>query len=142
MSKPIKAKIKLQIQGGGATPAPPVGSSLGQQGANIMEFCKQFNAATASKRGEIVPVIITVYTDRTFSFITKTQPTTELIKKKISAKKGSSKPNVDKVGKLTWKDVEEIAKIKMPDLNAVDLEQAKKSIAGSARSMGVDVVDA
>ncbi|MEX0848847.1 MAG: 50S ribosomal protein L11 [Candidatus Dependentiae bacterium] len=141
MAKPIKAQIKLQIPGGGATPAPPVGSSLGQQGANIMDFCKQFNAATSSRRGEIVPVIITVYTDRSFSFITKTQPTTELIKKKVSAKKGSSRPNVDKVGKLTWKDVEEIAKVKMPDLNAVDIEQAKKIVAGSARSMGVDVID-
>ena len=141
MSKPIKAKIKLQLSGGSATPAPPVGSSLGQQGANISEFCKQFNAATANRRGEIVPVVITVYTDKTFTFVTKTQPTTELIKKRISAKKGSSKPNVDKIGKLTWKDVEEIAKIKMPDLNAVDLEQAKKIVAGSARSMGVDVIE-
>lgn len=141
MSKPIKAKIKLQISGASATPAPPVGSSLGQQGANIMEFCKQFNAETASRRGEIVPVVITVYTDKTFTFVTKTQPTTELIKKRISAKKGSSKPNVDKIGKLTLKDVEEIAKIKMQDLNAVTLEQAMKIIAGSARSMGVDVIE-
>ncbi len=141
MAKPIKAQIKLQIPGGGATPAPPVGSSLGQQGVNIMDFCKQFNAATSNRRGEIVPVIITVYGDRSFSFITKTQPTTELIKKKISAKKGSSRPNVDKVGKLTWSDVEEIAKVKMPDLNAVDIEQAKKIVAGSARSMGVDVIE-
>lgn len=140
MAKPIKAQIKLQIPGGGATPAPPVGSSLGQQGANIMEFCKQFNAETSNRRGEIVPVVITVYSDRTFSFITKTQPTTELIKKKIAAKKGSSRPNVDKVGKMTWGDVEEIAKIKMPDLNAVDIEQAKKIVAGSARSMGVDII--
>lgn len=141
MSKPIKAKIKLQIPGGGATPAPPVGSSLGQQGANIMEFCKQFNAATANQKGEIVPVIITIYTDRSFSFILKTSPTTELIKKKISAKKGSSRPNVDKVGKITWKDIEDIAKVKLPDLSAYDIEQAKKIIAGSARSMGVEVVE-
>ncbi len=141
MAKPVKAKIKLQIPGGGATPAPPVGSALGQQGVNIMDFCKQFNAATAKRKGEIVPVIITVYSDKSFSFITKTPPTTELIKKKISLKKGSSRPNEDKVGKISWKDVEEIAKIKLPDLNAVDIEQAKKSIAGSARSMGVDVVD-
>jgi len=141
MSKEIKAKIKLQIPGGSATPAPPVGSSLGQQGVNIMEFCKQFNAKTAENKGDICPVEITVYIDRSFTFIVKTPPATELIKKKINISKGSSVPNVNKVGKISWKDIEEIAKIKFADLNANDIEQAKKIIAGSARSMGVDVVD-
>ena len=141
MAKEIKGKIKLQIPGGGATPAPPVGSSLGQQGVNIMEFCKQFNAKTANRKGETVPVEITVYKDRTFSFITKTAPASELIRKKINVSKGSSNPNTQKVGRISWKDIEEIAKIKLPDLNAEDIEQAKKIIAGSARSMGVDVVD-
>lgn len=140
MAKVVKAQIKLQIPGGAATPAPPVGSSLGQQGVNIMDFCKQFNAQTASRKGETVPVIITVYADKTFTFIVKTPPATELIKKKINLEKGSSKPQ-DKVGKISWKDVAEIAKVKLPDLNTDDIEQAKKIIAGSARSMGVDVVD-
>ncbi len=141
MAKEIKAKIKLQLQGGAATPAPPVGSSLGQQGVAIMEFCKQFNAQTAGQRGQVVPVEITVYKDRSFTFVLKTPPVTALIKSKINVKKGSARPNTDKVGKISWKDVEEIAKIKMPDLNAFDLEQAKKTVAGSARSMGVEVVD-
>ena len=141
MAKEIKAEIKLQIPGGGATPAPPVGSSLGQQGVNIMDFCKQFNAKTASRKGETVPVEITVYKDRSFTFIVKTPPASELIKKKINIKKGSSNPKDSKVGRISWSDVEEIAKIKMPDLNAHDIEQAKKIVAGSARSMGVDVVD-
>lgn len=141
MAKVVKAQIKLQIPGGAATPAPPVGSSLGQQGVNIMEFCKQFNSQTASRRGETVPVIITVYVDKTFTFIVKTPPATELIKKKISLEKGSPKPHTDKVGKISWRDIEEIAKIKLPDLNTDNLEQAKKIIAGSARSMGVDVID-
>ncbi len=141
MAKPIKAKVKIQVNGGNATPAGKIGQMLGPHGINMMEFCKQFNAATANRKGEIVPVILTIYGDRTFSFITKTSPTTELIKKKITAKKGSARPNVDKVGKITWKDVEDIAKIKLPDLNAVDIDQAKKIIAGSARSMGVEVVD-
>lgn len=141
MAKEIKAKIKLQIPGGAATPAPPVGSSLGQQGVNIMEFCKQFNAKTANSKGDICPVEITVYVDRSFTFIVKTPPATELIKKKLNISKGSSVPNVNKVGKISWRDIEEIAKIKFSDLNANDIEQAKKIIAGSARSMGVDVVD-
>jgi len=141
MAKELKAKIKLQIPGGGATPAPPVGSALGQQGVNIMDFCKQFNAQTASRKGETVPVIITVYKDRSFTFVVKTAPTSELIRKKIGISKGSPIPNVNKVGKISWADIEEIAKIKLPDLNALDLEQAKKIVAGSARSMGVDVVD-
>ncbi|HRN77628.1 MAG TPA: 50S ribosomal protein L11 [Candidatus Dependentiae bacterium] len=141
MAKEIKAQIKLQIPAGGATPAPPVGSSLGQHGVPIMDFCKQFNAQTANQKGQTIPVLITVYKDRTFSFILKTPPVTELIKKKINLKKGSSKPHTDKVGKISWSDIEEIAKVKFPDLNAHDIEQAKKIIAGSARSMGVEVID-
>lgn len=141
MAKEIKAKIKLQIPGGSATPAPPVGSALGQHQVNIMEFCKQFNAKTADKKGQTVPVVVTAYTDKTFEFVIKTPPVTELIKKKISLSKGSSNPKSNKVGKISWKDLEDIAKIKMADLNANDLDQAKKVIAGSARSMGVEVID-
>ena len=142
MAKAIKAQIKLQIPAGAATPAPPVGPALGQQGASahLMEFCKQFNAQTASRKGETVPVIITIYTDKTISFELKTAPTSELIKKRAKIEKGSARPHTDKVGKITWNDVEEIAKMKLADLNAFDLEQAKKVVAGSARSMGVDVV--
>lgn len=141
MAKELKAQVKLQIPGGAATPAPPVGSSLGQHGVNIMEFCKQFNAATASRKGETVPVVISIYKDKTFTFIIKTPPVSELIKKRINLSKGSAKPNTDKVGKISWRDIEEIAKIKLPDLNANDIDQARKIIAGSARSMGVDVID-
>ncbi len=141
MAKAVKAKIKLLIPGGGATPAPPVGSALGQHQVNIMGFCKEFNAKTASRKGETVPVVITVYADRSFDFIVKTAPVSELIRKKINLSKGSSRPHEDKVGKISWSDIEQIAKVKMPDLNAHDIEQAKKIIAGSARSMGVDVVD-
>lgn len=141
MAKAVKAKIKLQIPGGAATPAPPVGNNLGQHQVNLMEFCKQFNAATSSKKGETVPVIITVYVDKTFSFEIKTPPASELIRKKINISKGSSRPNTDKVGKITMADIEEIAKIKLPDLNANGIEQAKKIIAGSARSMGVVVIE-
>jgi large subunit ribosomal protein L11 len=141
MAKAVKAQIKLQIPGGAATPAPPVGNNLGQHQVNLMEFCKQFNAATASKKGETVPVIITVYVDKTFSFVLKTPPASELIRKKINISKGSSRPNTDKVGKITMADIEEIAKIKLPDLNANSIEQAKKIIAGSARSMGVVVIE-
>ena len=141
MSKIVKAKIKLQIPGGSATPAPPVGSSLGQHQVNIMEFCKAFNAQTTSRKGEPVPVEITVYTDRTFEFRVKTAPATYYIKKKANLTKGSARPHEQKVGKISWKDVEDIATIKMADLTAVDMEQAKKIIAGSARSIGIDVVD-
>lgn len=141
MAKAVKAKIKLQIPGGAATPAPPVGNNLGQHQVNLMEFCKQFNAATSTKKGETVPVIITVYVDKTFTFEIKTPPASELIRKKINISKGSSRPNTDKVGKITMDQIEEIAKIKLPDLNANSLEQAKKIIAGSARSMGVVVLD-
>lgn len=139
--KEIKANIKLQIQGGSATPAPPVGSSLGQHQVNIMDFCKKFNEQTAKLKGQTVPVFITVYTDKTYTFVLKTPPTTELIKKKINLQKGSARPNEQKVGKIRWKDIEEIAAIKMPDLNAHDIESAKKIVAGSARSIGLDIID-
>jgi large subunit ribosomal protein L11 len=141
MSKEIKAKIRLQIPGGAATPAPPVGSALGQQGVNIMDFCKQFNARTADKKGQTVPVLITVYKDKKFDFVVKTPPASELIKKRANVSKGSSKPKLEKVGTISMRDIEEIAKIKMADLNALDLEHAKNIIAGSAYSMGIDVVE-
>lgn len=135
----IKAKVKIQISGGSANPAS-VGSSLGPHGINMMEFCKAFNAQTASRKGETVPVVITIFKNRTFEFILKTPPTSELIKKRISLKKGSARPHEIKVGKLTQNDVEEIAKIKLSDLNVVDLAAAKKVVEGTARSMGVDVL--
>lgn len=141
MAKAIKAKVKMQIPGGGATPAPPVGTALGPHGINMMGFCKEFNAKTSSRKGDTVPVVVTIYADRSFDFILKTAPTSELIRKKINVSKGSSKPNLEKVGKIKWADVEEIAKVKLPDLNALDMEQAKKIVAGTARSMGVDVID-
>lgn len=140
MSKPIKAQVKLQIAGGAATPAPPVGSALGPHGINMMEFCKAFNAQTQDRKGQTVPVVVTIYTDKKFDFILKTPPTSELIRKKINLPKGSSRPNTDIVGSIAWKDIEDIARIKMADLNATDIEQAKKIIAGSARSMGVKVI--
>lgn len=140
MAKEIRAKARMQLPGGAATPAPPVGQVLGQLGVNLMDFCKQFNAKTADKKGQTVPVVVTVYTDKKFDFEIKTAPTSELIKKRISLAKGSSKPNIDKVGSISWKDIEEIAKIKMPDLNAHDIEQAKLTVAGSARSMGLRIV--
>jgi len=140
--KEIKALVKMVLPAGAATPAPPVGSALGPHGVNMMEFCKQFNAQSASRKGESVPLVITVYKDKTFSFILKTSPTSELIRKKINLKKGSSRPHEVKVGKITWREIEEIAQIKMPDLNTRDIEQAKITVAGTARSMGVDVVDA
>lgn len=136
----IKSSLKLLVPGGAATPAPPVGSALGQHGVNIMDFCKQFNAKTADRKGETVPVIITVFKDRSFTFVIKTAPTSELIKKRANASKGSARPNEQKVGKITWSDVEDIAKIKLPDLNTRTVEEAKKIVAGTARSMGVDVV--
>ena len=140
MAKEVKAKLKLQLAGGSATPAPPVGSVLGQHGVNLMDFCKKFNAQTADRKGQTVPVLVTVYTDKTFEFETKTPPTSELIKKKINLVSGSARAHEQKVGKISWADIEDIARIKMPDLNAYDIEQAKRMIAGSARSMGVDVV--
>lgn len=139
--KKVKALIKLQITGGAANPSPPVGPALGQQGVNIMEFCKAFNAQTQTpdKQGKPLPVVITVYEDRSFTFITKTPPATYLIKEIAKIQKGSSTPNTAKVGKVNRKQLEEIAKIKMPDLTAASLEAAVRCMAGSARSMGVDV---
>lgn len=138
MAKKIKAQLRMNLSGGGATPAPPVGSVLGQQGVNLMEFCKQFNAATADRRGQTVPVKVTVYQDKTFSFVVKTTSTSELIKKRAGVSKGVSEHSRS-VGTLSMSDVEEIAKIKMPDLNVYDLESAKKVVVGSAISMGIQV---
>ncbi|MDR2337696.1 MAG: 50S ribosomal protein L11 [Deltaproteobacteria bacterium] len=135
--KKITGQIKLQIPAGQANPSPPVGPALGQHGVNIMEFCKAFNAKTQTQTGTILPVIITVYSDRSFDFILKSPPASFLIKKFAKLKSGSGKPNKEKVGELSNADLEEIVKIKMEDLNAYDLEEAKKIIAGSARSMGV-----
>ena len=141
MAKKIEGYIKLQIQAGKATPAPPVGPALGQHGVNIVEFTKQFNAKTAQMGDTIVPVVITVYADRSFSFITKTPPAAVLIKKACNIKSGSSEPNKTKVAKITKAQVQQIAETKMPDLNAASLESAMSMIAGTARSMGVEVVD-
>ena len=139
MAKKIKTKIKLQIPAGQANPAPPVGPALGQHGLNIAEFCKQFNDKTKDKMGEITPVEITVFEDRTYTFILKTPPASELIKKAAGIKSGSGKPLTDKVGSITDKQLEEIAILKRPDLNANDIEAAKKIIAGTARQMGVEI---
>src|ERR1041385_844042 len=140
--KKVQTSVKLQIEAGKATPAPPVGPALGQAQINIMEFCKQFNARTSNKEmaGLIIPVVITVYTDRSFTFITKTPPASVLLKRAAGIAKGSGAPNKDKVGKVTEKQVADIAKQKMPDLNAASLETAIKSVKGTARSMGIDVV--
>ena len=139
--KKIMTQIKLQIPGGQANPAPPVGPALGQHGLNIMEFCKAFNDRTKDQQGLILPVIITVYEDRSYNFIIKTPPAAVLIKKALKIESGSSEPNKEKVGKITRAQLEEIANIKMPDLNAVDIDAAVKIIAGTARSMGVDVAE-
>ena len=139
MAKKEVAKIKLQIPGGAANPSPPVGPALGQHGLNIMEFCKAFNAKTSEDKGTIIPVVITVYHDRTFTFITKTPPASVLLAKAAKLEKGSGEPNRNKVGSVSMAQVEEIAKTKMPDLNAASLEAAVKTIMGTARSMGVDV---
>ena len=141
MAKKVTGYIKLQIPAGKATPAPPVGPALGQHGVNIVEFTKQFNARTAEMGDTIIPVVITVYADRSFSFITKTPPAPVLIKKAAGIKSGSGVPNKNKVAKLTKAQVQEIAETKMPDLNAASLEAAMSMIAGTARSMGVQVVD-
>src|SRR5881392_2746159 len=137
MAKKITGYIKLQIQAGAATPAPPVGPALGQHGVNIMEFVKAYNAQTESERGNVIPVEITVYEDRSFTFITKTPPAAELIKKAAGVAKGSGEPHKTKVGKLTKDQVREIATTKLPDLNANDLEAAMKIVEGTARSMGI-----
>ncbi len=139
--KKILTEIKLQIAGGQANPAPPVGPALGQHGLNIMDFCKAFNDKTKEQQGTIVPVVITVYEDRTYSFILKTPPAAVLIKKALNLSSGSGEPQKDKVGKITRAQLEEIANIKMPDLNANDIDAAVNIIGGTAHSMGVDVVD-
>jgi large subunit ribosomal protein L11 len=139
VAKKVLTQIKLQITAGQANPAPPVGPALGQHGVNIMDFCKQFNAATQQQSGTITPVVITVYQDRSFSFITKTPPASVLLVKAAGVEKGAGEPNRNKVGKVTKKQVEEIAKTKMPDLNATDLEAAIRMIEGTARSMGIDI---
>ena len=140
MAKKITGYVKLQIPGGQATPAPPVGTALGPQGVNIMDFCKAFNAKTAKEQGLIIPVIVTVFSDRSYSFITKTPPASVLLKKAAKLEKGSGVPNKNKVGKVTKKQVEEIAKLKLVDLNTPDLAAAIKSVEGTARSMGIEVV--
>lgn len=139
MAKKIKTVIKLQIVGGQANPAPPVGPALGQHGLNIQEFCQKFNEATRDKMGDVVPVEISVYEDRTYDFITKTPPAAELIKKAAKIQKGSGKPHADKMGSITKDQAREIAKIKLPDLNTDDLEAATRTIEGTARQMGVEV---
>ena len=137
--KKIAALVKVQLQAGMANPAPPVGTALGPHGVNIMDFCKAYNAETESMRGNVIPVEITIYEDRTFSFVTKTPPAAELIKKAAGLSKGSAVPHKDKVGKISPAQVREIATTKLPDLNATDIEQAAKIIEGTARSMGVTV---
>lgn len=141
MAKQVTGAVKLQIPAGKANPAPPVGPALGQHGVNIMEFCKAFNAKTQKQEGMIIPVVVTIYSDRTFTFVTKTPPASDLLKKAAGIIKGSSVPNKDKVGKVNRVQAEEIAKHKMPDLNATDLSGAIKIIEGTARSMGIQVVE-
>ncbi len=142
MAKKVSAMVKLQIPAGKATPAPPVGPALGQHGVNIMDFCKSFNAKTSAKdqEGLIIPVVITVFSDRSFTFVTKTPPASVLLKRAAGIAKGSGEPNKNKVGKVTQKQVEEIAKLKLPDLNARDLAAAVMTVKGTARSMGIEVV--
>ena len=138
--KEVKTLIKLQIAGGRATPAPPVGPALGQHGVNISEFVTKFNDATRDRMGEVVPVVITVYDDRTFTFITKTPPVAELLKKAAGIEKGSGKPNLEKRGKVTWAQVLEIGKRKLPDLNCYDAEAAARQVEGTAKQMGIEVI--
>ncbi len=140
MAKKITGYVKLQIPAGEATPAPPVGPALGQQGVNIMDFCKNFNARTASQKGLIIPVVITVFADRSYTFITKTPPASILLLKAAGVPKGSGTPNKEKVGKVTKQQVEEIARTKMPDLNAADLAGAIRTVEGTARQMGIEIV--
>lgn len=140
MAKKITGYVKLQIPAGAANPAPPVGPALGQKGVNIMEFCKQFNARTQDQKGMIIPIVLTVYADKSFTFITKTPPTAILIKKAIGLETGSGEPNRKKVGQIKKSQVKEIAQKKMSDLNTIDLEAAMRMVEGTARSMGVDVV--
>ena len=140
MAKKVMAQIKLQVQAGKATPSPPIGPALGQHGVNIMDFCKAFNARTANDEGMIIPVVITVYQDRSFTFITKTPPAAVLLKKAAKIAKGAGDPKRDRVGKVTRSQVEEIAKLKMADLNTNDLNAASLIISGTARSMGIEIV--
>lgn len=141
MAKKITGYIKLQIPGGAANPSPPVGPALGQKGVNIMEFCKQFNAKTQDAKGMTIPVVITVYADKSFTFITKVPPVAALIKKAIGIESASGEPNRKKVGTITQAQIRTIAEQKMPDLNTIDLEAARRMVTGTARSMGVDIVD-
>lgn len=141
MAKPIKTTIKLQIPAGAATPAPPIGTSLGPHGVNLAEFCKQFNDKTKEMGGDVVPAVITVYEDRSFSFILKTPPASALLKKAAGVEKGSGEPNKQKVGKVTKADLRMIAERKMPDLNTDNIEAAEKIVAGTARNMGIEIVD-
>lgn len=140
MAKKVIGQIKLQIPAGKANPAPPIGPALGQHGVNIMGFCKEFNAKTTKQAGSIIPVVITVYADRTFSFITKTPPASDLLKKAAKVDKGASNPRTDKVGKITKAQLKELAALKMEDLNANDIEAAMNIIAGTARNMGIEIV--
>ena len=140
MAKKIQALVKLQIAAGKATPAPPVGTALGPHGVNIMDFCKNFNAKTANQEGLIIPAVVTIYADRSFTFITKTPPAAVLLKRAANIAKGSAEPNKTKVGTVTAKQVEEIARTKMPDLNCDNVNQAVKMVAGTARSMGLDII--
>jgi len=139
MAKRVKAVIKLQLPAGGATPAPPVGPALGQHGVNIMAFCKEYNERTAAQAGSIIPVEITVYEDRSFSFVTKTPPVSDLLKKSLGLEKGSGTPKLEVVGKLSREKLQEIAEIKLKDLNVQDLEKAMKIVSGTARSMGIEI---
>ena len=141
MAKKVQAIVKLQIQAGKATPAPPVGTALGTHGVNIMDFCKNFNAKTAKDEGLIIPVVVTVYADRSYTFITKTPPAPVLLKRAANIAKGSGEPNKNKVGTVTAKQVAEIAKLKLPDLNTESIDSAVRSVRGTARSMGLDVID-
>jgi large subunit ribosomal protein L11 len=141
MAKKVKAIVKLQIMAGKANPAPPVGPALGQHGVNIMAFCKEYNARTANQTGQVIPVEITIFTDQSFTFVTKTPPAPDLIKAAAGVQKGSGKPKSDKVGKLTQKQVREIAELKLKDLNAYDVDMAMRMVEGTARSMGITVTD-
>jgi large subunit ribosomal protein L11 len=141
MAKKITAFIKLQVPAGKANPAPPIGPALGQHGVNIMEFCKAFNAKTANMGDMTIPVVITVFADRSFTFITKTPPAANLIRKAVGIEKGSARPNRDKVGSITRKQIEEIARTKLPDLNTTSLEAAMRTIEGTARNMGLEIAD-
>jgi len=141
MAKTVQALVKLQCNAGNATPAPPVGPALGQHGINIMEFCKQFNARTQAQSGLVIPVIITVYSDRSFTFVTKTPPAAILLKKAAGLERASGQPNRNKVGKVTRKQVREIAELKAPDLNSATVEAAERMVQGTARSMGIEIAD-